>query len=93
MEYGFLELPKPDLTIFLYMPYDKTVELKRGRVEVPDQAESSPIYLKNSERAYLELSELHKYKKIDCIDKKSKLRDIEDIQEDIYEVVCKELGL
>ena len=93
LEYGFLELPKPDLTIFLYMPYDKTVELKRGRVEVPDQAESSPIYLKNSERAYLELSELHKYKKIDCIDKKSKLRDIEDIQEDIYEVVCKELGL
>lgn len=87
LEYGFLELPRPDLTIFLYMPYEKTVELKKGRVEAADQVESSPIYLKNAERAYLELAKLHDYKTINCVDKKKKLRDIEDIQEDVYKLV------
>ena len=65
LEYGFLELPRPDLTILLYMPYEKSKELRRGRIEESDLVESSPIYLKNSERAYLELAELHNYKKVD----------------------------
>ena len=30
LEYGFLGLPRPDFTIFLYMPSDKVFELKRG---------------------------------------------------------------
>lgn len=91
LEYGFLELPKPDLIIFLYMPYEKTVELKRGRAEKPDQAESSPIYLKNAEKAYLELAKLHDYKTIKCVDKKNKLRDIEDIQEEMYKLIVNEI--
>ena len=47
----------------------------------------------DAEKAYLELVELHDYKKIDCVDKKGKLRDILDIQEDIYKEVAKELGI
>ena len=75
LEYGFLELPRPDLTLFLYVPYKKVAELKSGRREPADQ------------------QELHNYKKIDCVDKKGKLRDIEDIQEDMYKEVAKELGI
>ena len=60
LEYGFLELPKPDLTIFLYVPYKKVAELKRGRVEPADQHESNPLHIRNAEHAYLELAELHK---------------------------------
>lgn len=93
LEYGFLELPRPDSIIFLYMPYEKTVELKRGRAEKPDQVESSPIYLKNAERAYLELADLHDYKKVSCVDKKGKLRDIEDIQEEVFNIVSNELNI
>lgn len=92
LEYGFLELPRPDLTILLYMPYEKSKELRRGRAEAADLVESSPIYLKNAERAYLELAELHNYKKIDCVDKKKQLRDIEDIQEEVYKYVTAELN-
>ena len=93
LEYGFLELPKPDVTIFLYVPYKKVAELRRGRTEPADQHESSPVHIRNAEHAYLELAEIHNYKKIDCVDKKGKLRDIEDIQKDIYEVVSFELGI
>lgn len=92
LEYGFLELPRPDLTILLYMPYEKSKELRRGRIEESDLVESSPIYLKNSERSYLELAELHNYKKVDCVGKKKQLRDIEDIQEEVYNIVVEELS-
>lgn len=92
LEYGFLELPKPDLTIFLYVPYKKVAELKRGRVEPADQHESNPLHIRNAEHAYLELAELHNYKKIDCVDKKGKLKDIEEVQEQVYEIVKKVLS-
>ena len=87
LEYSFLELPKPDLTIFLYMPYKRIAELKKGREDV------NLIYVRNAEQAYLELVDLHGYKKIDCTDKKDKLRDMLEIHEDIYKLVAKELKL
>ena len=87
LEYEFLELPKPDLTIFLYMPYKRIAELKKGRDDV------NLIYVRNAEQAYLEFVDLHDYKKIDCVDKKDKLRDMLDIHEDIYKLVAKELKL
>ena len=93
LEYGFLELPRPDLTLFLYVPYKKVIELNGGRREPADQHESNPIHIRNAEKAYLELAELHGYKKISCVDKKGKLRDIEEIQEEIYIEVAKELGI
>ena len=87
LEYEFLELPKPDLTIFLYMPYKRIAELKKGRDDV------NLIYVRNAEQAYLELVDLHGYKKVDCTDKKDKLRDMLEIHEDIYNLVKKELKL
>ena len=93
LEYVFLELPRPDLTLFLYVPYKKVAELRSGRREAPDQHESNPIHIRNAEKAYLELADLHDYKKIDCVDKKGKLRDILEIQEDVYKEVAKELGI
>lgn len=87
LEYGFLELPRPDLTIFLYMPYKKVAELRKGRTEPADQHEASTLHIRNAEHAYLELAELHGYKTIECVDSKNKLRDIEDIHEDVYKLV------
>lgn len=87
LEYEFLELPKPDLTIFLYMPYKKVAELKKGREDV------NLIYVRNAEQAYLELVDLHNYEKIDCVDKKGKLRDMLEIHEDIYKLVEKEFKI
>ena len=93
LEYEFLELPRPDLIIFLYVPYKKVAELRAGRDEPADQHEASPLHIRNAEHAYLELAEIHDYKKIDCVDKKGKMRNIEDIHEDVYDIVCKELDI
>ena len=86
LEYGFLELPKPDVTIFLYVPYKKVAELLKGRGPI-DGNEKRPLQIRNAEHAYLELAKLHNYKKIDCVDKTNKLRDVFDIQEEILNIV------
>lgn len=36
LEYGLLNLPKPDETIFLFMPYQIGIELRKGRSEKAD---------------------------------------------------------
>ena len=87
LEYDILELPRPDLTIFLYMPYKKVAELKALRSEPGDLHENNLLYIRNAEHAYIELAEMNGYKKIDCVDKNSKLRDIMDIHEEVYNIV------
>ena len=42
--------------------------------------------MKNAENAYIELSELYNWDKIECI-KDNELRSIEDINEEIYNIV------
>lgn len=88
LEYGLLELPRPDLTIFLYMPYEYAVELRKNRQEAPDQLEENEKHLINAEQAYLGLSQLYKFSKIDCV-KNGTIRTKEDIHEEIYEIVTK----
>jgi dTMP kinase len=86
IEYGFLELPKPDLVIFLYMPYQCVIELRKNREEVADQHESNEEHLINAENAYLELVDIYNFKKVNCA-KKNIIRTPEDISEDVYEMV------
>jgi dTMP kinase len=85
LEYWLLELPKPDVTIFLHVPYDFAKELKKNR-EFLDEYEKNPEHLKKAERAYVELSGLYNWNTIECI-KDNKLRSIEDIGEEIYNIV------
>ncbi len=88
LEYWLLELPKPDETIFLHVPYDFAKELKKNR-DYLDMVEQSETHLKNAERAYIELSELYNWKKVECV-KDNELRSIEDISNEIYDLVTKE---
>lgn len=85
LEYDLLELPRPNLTILLHMPYKKTMELKR---EKADNNNYSNVlnYYKNSEDAYLELAKMNNHKVISCV-KDDKLRDILEIHEEIYNIV------
>ncbi len=87
LEYWLLELPKPDKTIFLHVPYDFTKELEKNR-EFLDEHEKSPEHLQKAERAYVELAELYNWTKIECI-KDNKLRSIEDINDEIYDIILK----
>ena len=85
LEYWLLKLPKPDITIFLHVPYENTIELRKNR-EFIDEHEKSEEHLKSAEKAYVELSELYNWEKIECI-KDNKLRTIEDINYQIFKMI------
>lgn len=87
LEYDLLELPKPDVTIFLHMPVKFIEKLKGSRKEI-DAHESNSKYLLNAEKTYLELSNIYNYKTIECA-KKDKIRSIDEIHEEIYDYINK----
>lgn len=90
LEYGLLELPRANLTILLYVPYKNAYELKKNRKEKPDQLENNKEHLKLAEAAYLELADLYGFKIVNCV-KNNKIRTIEDIHEEIYNIVSESL--
>jgi len=85
LEYWLLRLPKPDVTIFLHMPYDKATELKKNR-EFLDEHEKNPEHLKHAEDAYIELSELYNWSRIECV-KDDEIRSIEDINDEVFKII------
>ena len=87
LEYWLLKLPKPDKTIFLHVPYEYSLELRKNR-EAIDEHEKSVEHLKNAEEAYVELSELYNWDRIEFIHN-NELRTIEDINEEILKIVEK----
>ena len=87
LEYELLELPKPDQTIFLHVPYEYAKELKKNRTSL-DEHEKNQDHLKNAEKAYLELAELYNWEKIECI-KDNNIIPIEEINEIILQEVLK----
>ena len=85
LEFNLLELPKPDLTIFLHMPYESACELKKNRKNL-DEVEKDKEYLTSSETTYLELAKIYDFKTIECV-KDNKIRSVEEISEDLYKIV------
>jgi len=88
LEYMLLELPRPDLTIFLYMPYEYALKLREERNEPADEHEKSVEHLKNAEISYLELERLYQFQRIDCV-KNKKIKTKEEIHEEVYSLVKK----
>ena len=89
LEYDLLGLPRPDIKIFLHMPYEYTKKLQNNRAEL-DEHEKSMANLINAENAYLEMTELYNFTKIECV-KDGNLKDIATISEEVYKVVKSEL--
>ncbi len=86
LEYGLLKLPKPDKTIFLYVPAEIAFELRKKRNEIPDAHESNFEHLKNAEETYLWLSEEFNWTKIECAPNGT-MRNREGIAEEVYEIL------
>lgn len=82
LEFGIMELPRPDAVIFLYMPSPYAEILKNSRAEASDQHESNREHLEQAEKAYLELTEKYGYIKIDCV-KNDVIRTIDDINDEV----------
>ena len=85
LEYDLLELPRPDIKIFLHMPYIYSKDLQKNREEL-DEHEKSYENIVNAENAYLELSDIYNFTKIECINN-NELRTIDEIHEEVYNIV------
>lgn len=89
LEHWLLGLPKPDMTIFLYVPYEYSLELKKNRISL-DQLESCEEHLRDAEKAYIELAGYYNWERINCINE-NKIRSREDISEEVLELVQKKM--
>lgn len=85
LEYSLLELPRPDIQIFLHMPYEYSKTLQKNRVEL-DEHERSLENLIHAENAYLEMAEMYNFYKIECV-KNNSIRSIAEINEEMYKIV------
>lgn len=87
LEYWLLKLPKPDITIFLHMPYEYSKELIKNR-EYLDGNEKDDDFMKNSEESYIELSQLYNWDTIECVSNNN-IKTIDAINEEIIDIMKK----
>ncbi len=90
LEFDLLELPRADIKIFLHMPYEVSLELKKNREESLDELEKSKEHLLMAEEAYKEISDLYNFKIIEC-NKGMNPRNIDNINDELYSYIYENL--
>ena len=89
-EYGKLDLPKPDLVIFLDMPVEISQRLMSGRYEgdesKKDIHESNVRFLKACRKAALYTAQKQGWKVVECSSGENPLT-IEEITESLKELI------
>ena len=91
LEYNKMELPKPDMVIFLNMPTDMAAKLmaeRKNKITGESQKdihEKNKEYLKKSYDNACEIAKKYNWQEIKCVD--TELKSIEDIGEEIYNLV------
>lgn len=92
LEYNKMDIPKPDLVIFLNMPVEMAVKLMKDRKnkitgeEKKDIHEQDVSYLKKSYDNACEIAKKYDWKEISCVEK-GRLKTIDEISQEIYRVV------
>lgn len=90
LEYVHMELPKPDLVIYLDVPTELTGHLLRKREEnthtSADIHERDEAYLRRCRETGLQAAAYYHWKVLHCAEQ-GNLRGIEDIHEEIYDLV------
>jgi dTMP kinase len=88
LEFELLGLPRPDVTIFLHMPFRVAVKLRESRAEKVDQHEASAEHLQHAERTYLELAKKYGFKTVECAFG-NKPRPVAAIADDVFAITNK----
>lgn len=94
LEYNKMELPKPDVVIFLNMPSEMAQKLmleRKNKItgeKEKDIHEKDYEYLKNSYENACFIAKQEKWVEIECVID-GKLKSIEEIGEEIYKIVEK----
>ena len=83
LEFNLLSLPKPDISVFLHMPFELSLTLKKNREEDLDQNEKDKNHLINAENAFIELAKKYNFYTIECNDGE-RIKTIPEINEDLY---------
>jgi len=86
LEFNLLDLPKPDISVFLHMPFEFSLTLKKNREEDLDQNEKDKNHLINAEKAYIELAKKYDFYTIECNDG-DRIKSIDEINVDLYNYV------
>lgn len=96
-ECGLFGLPKEDCVILLDMPQDVASELKKKRLVeqngltssggTKDIHEEDMEYLKKSYNTALEVAEYLNWNVVHCVDETGRLKTIEEIHNEIYDIV------
>lgn len=99
LEYNLFKIPKPDLTILLYVPYligQRLVDGKAPRDYIKGKArdihEADAEHLKKASQAFLEIGKEKGWTVIDCT-KAGKILLIEDIHELVWDQVRRSLRI
>lgn len=91
LEFDLLELPKADIRVFLHMPYEGAVTLKKGRsIDNLDEHEKDERHLKRAEEAYFEIADRFNFYIIECMDN-CRIKRIDEIQEELSKYVLNEI--
>ncbi len=92
LEYGHMELPEPDLVIYLDVPTEITERLMQKREHITatsgDIHEQNMDYLRLCRETGLEAASFYGWTVVQCA-KDGELRTIEDIHEEVYALVKK----
>ena len=91
LEFELCELPRPDMVIFLHMPFEAARELRKDRV-YGDGNENNPEHLKKAEKNYLDIAKKYDWKYINCLKTKKyngleSIKSIDDISSEVIEAV------
>lgn len=90
LEFNLLNLPKQDIGIFLHMPFECSLELKKNREEALDQNEKDRNHLINAENAFIEVAKNYNFFTIEC-NEKERIKTIEEIHEELYNHVINKI--
>ena len=96
LEWGKIGIPKPDVVFFLDIPFEysqKLMEERKNKItgdKEKDIHEKEKKYLKKSYETAKELAKKYDWKVISCV-KNDKLRTIEEINDEMLEIVLKNL--
>ena len=90
LEFKLLNLPKPEIGLFLHMPFERSLELKKNREEALDQNEKDERHLRNAENAFIEVAKKYDFFTVECNEGK-RIKTIEEINKTLYDYVISKI--
>jgi dTMP kinase len=90
-EHGKLNLPRPDLTVYLDVPLVLSRELLRGRATTNDIHESDEAYREKCRAAAMFVAQRESWTKINCAEAAGAMRAADEINDELLRIISEAL--